>query len=191
MRVIAGSARGLTLSAPRGLAVRPTSDRLRGAIFSSLGARVVEARVWDACAGTGAVGIEALSRGAAAALFSEPSRAALAALRRNLRATKLEARAEVMASDWERALALCAKRGARFDVVYFDPPWAAAPVGRFCAAVGAILADDARVLIEHPIDTVVDCGTELEPVRQLRAAAAAVTFLAPVRARGCEARVGV
>ena len=87
MRVIAGTARGRRLVAPPGPRIRPTSDRLREALFSALWPRLPGAAVWDACAGTGAVGIEALSRGAAHAEFSEISPEALAALHSNLAAT--------------------------------------------------------------------------------------------------------
>src|SRR3979490_2731585 len=89
MRVIAGSAGGIQLSVPK-RGVRPTMDRVKAAIFSSLGEEVIGARVLDLFAGSGALGVEALSRGAASALFVEENSAAIAAIERNLTRTKLE-----------------------------------------------------------------------------------------------------
>src|SRR5262249_36636856 len=104
MRVIAGHLGGRRLSAPRGLATRPTSDRVREALFSALG-DVGGATVLDLYAGTGALGIEALSRGAAGATFVENARPALAALRGNLAALGLEEQARVIAQPVARSAA--------------------------------------------------------------------------------------
>ncbi|HKH18425.1 MAG TPA: 16S rRNA (guanine(966)-N(2))-methyltransferase RsmD [Solirubrobacteraceae bacterium] len=133
MRVIAGRYGGRRLKAPPGAAVRPTSDRVREALFSILGARVQEAGVLDLFAGSGALGLEALSRGARHATFVESAPAALAALRANLAA--LGADADVVRADalrWLRA----ASRGARqYDLVFLDPPY------RRAADLGATLSD--------------------------------------------------
>lgn len=121
MRVVAGSARGRRLVAPRGLAVRPTSDRVREATFnalSSLGA-IEGSDFLDAYAGTGAMGIEALSRGATAATFVDSSRDAAAAIEENLRITGLSGRAEVICRDVADYLA----EPRSFDVAVFDPPY--------------------------------------------------------------------
>jgi len=133
VRVIAGRYGGRRLKAPPGAAVRPTSDRVREALFSILGARVQEAGVLDLFAGSGALGLEALSRGARHATFVESAPAALAALRANLAA--LGADADVVRADalrWLRA----ASRGARqYDLVFLDPPY------RRAADLGATLSD--------------------------------------------------
>jgi 16S rRNA (guanine966-N2)-methyltransferase len=124
MRVIAGTAKGVRLGrVPAG--VRPVSDRAREGLFSSLGAAVVGAAVLDLFAGTGAVGIEALSRGAETAVFVERNPAAVRALRDNLARTRLGDRAEVVSSD---ALLYLTRAGAaRFDLVLADPPYEAPP----------------------------------------------------------------
>lgn len=126
MRVIAGNARGTRLAAPRGMRTRPTADRVREALFSIIRSRfeVAGARVLDICAGTGSLGIEALSRGAASCCFIECDRNALAALRRNLSAAHCKERASVMEMDVHKAMRLLAARVARFDLVFFDPPYA-------------------------------------------------------------------
>ena len=122
MRVIAGSAGGLTLQAP-GKGTRPTMDRVRGAIFSSLGERVPDARVLDLYAGSGALGIEALSRGASSATFVEHHGPTAGLIRRNLQTTRLDRQgASVQQMDAMRFLELYAPPGS-FDLVFADPPY--------------------------------------------------------------------
>lgn len=122
MRVVAGSAKGVRLApVPKG--VRPVSDRAREGLFSSLGERVRGARVLDLYAGTGALGVEALSRGAAEAVFVERDRAAVDALRRNLELTRLGARAVIVGVDVRRFVTRDDKNGAPFDLVLADPPY--------------------------------------------------------------------
>src|SRR5947209_18243979 len=104
MRVIAGSARGVPLKGPPGSGTRPTGDKVRGAIFDALAAEIVDARVLDLYAGTGALGIEALSRGAAACLFVEKASAACRVIEANLRTTRLAERAAVWCLAVETAL---------------------------------------------------------------------------------------
>jgi 16S rRNA (guanine966-N2)-methyltransferase len=122
VRVIAGSAKGVRLAAvPRG--VRPVSDVAREGLFSSLGAAVPGARVLDLYAGTGALGIEALSRGAAEAVFVERSPAALRTIRENLERTRLVDRAVVVGLDVRAFLTRRERNGAPFDLVLADPPY--------------------------------------------------------------------
>lgn len=122
MRVIAGSARGTRLGrVPAG--VRPASDRVREGVFSSLGGRLEDARVLDLYAGTGALGIEALSRGAEAAVFVDASPAAVTAVRDNLARTALEDRTTVHRSDVRRFLERTPADTKQFDLVFLDPPY--------------------------------------------------------------------
>ena len=118
MRVIAGEFRSRRLKSLPGLDTRPTPDRLRETLFNVLSPRIGGAVFLDAYAGTGAVGIEALSRGAARAIFIERSKAAAAVLRENVEALQLRARAEVLQG---RVLQYLAHRSA--DIVFLDPPY--------------------------------------------------------------------
>ena len=120
MRIIAGLARGLTLAVPRGDATRPTSDRVREAIFSRLGARVPGANVLDLFAGTGALGLEALSRGAQSALFVENARTALDCLAKNLAGFKPAPVAKVVRGEVLRELARLTEP---FNLIFADPPY--------------------------------------------------------------------
>lgn len=126
MRVIAGSHRGRRLSGPEGTGLRPTSDKVREALFSILGATVPGSRFLDLYAGTGAVGIEALSRGAMAVTFVESDSKAMALLRKNLAACGLSAQAEVRTVAAEDFLERCDWWNGPYDIVFADPPYAAA-----------------------------------------------------------------
>lgn len=127
MRIVAGSAKGVRL-APVPAGVRPISDRAREGLFSSLGPDGLEdANVLDLFAGTGAAGIEALSRGAASAVFVDLARAATQTIARNLSITKLEGRGKVHAHDAARFLAREDRPGAPYDLVICDPPYDLGP----------------------------------------------------------------
>src|SRR5215467_6928310 len=119
MRVIAGSAGGVRLAVPK-RGVRPTMDRVKGAIFSSLGDAIVRARVLDLFAGTGALGIEALSRGAAAAVFVEEDRQSAEVLEKNLTKTKLKGR--IRNQDVFDFLRRTLNTG-EFQIIFADPPY--------------------------------------------------------------------
>ena len=151
MRVIAGRFGGRRLVAPKGRSTtRPTSDRVREAIFSMLG-DLHEARVLDLFAGTGALGIEALSRGAARAVFVERDPAALAALQANLRALELdEHEAEVRRGEALAALRSARERAETYDLVLIDPPYrrAGAMGGELSPALAPLLSAQARVVVE-------------------------------------------
>jgi 16S rRNA (guanine966-N2)-methyltransferase len=136
MRVIAGSAKGVRLG-PVAAGVRPVSDRAREGLFSSLAGLLPGARVLDLFAGTGALGIEALSRGADRAVFVERRAAAARGLRANLDRTKLADRAEVVAADVPAFLAVPRGAGEPFDLVLADPPYDA-PAGQVDSVLGAL-----------------------------------------------------
>jgi 16S rRNA (guanine(966)-N(2))-methyltransferase RsmD len=140
MRIVAGRHRGRKLRAPAGQATRPTSDRVREALFSILGS-VEGTRVLDLYAGSGALGIEALSRGAASATFVESAAPAVAVIRANLAAAR-EEEGEVVSGDVLAWLGSAAARGRVFDLVFCDPPYDAAtrvaqPLGELIPPVAA------------------------------------------------------
>ncbi len=122
MRIIAGARKGHTIRAPRGQETRPTADRVREAAFNLLGPIVEDARVLDLYAGSGAMGLEALSRGAAQAVFVESDKAACRAIEQNLDTLRLTG-AVVLCQDAGRALAAEAAARRRYDIVLVDPPY--------------------------------------------------------------------
>jgi 16S rRNA (guanine966-N2)-methyltransferase len=184
MRVIAGEAKGRRLTGLRSARVRPTTDRVREALFSALGAGVVGARVLDLYAGSGALGIEALSRGAASAVFVDADPEAVGAIRANLALTGLADRATVVRRPVERFVATAP--GEPFDVVLMDPPYAEGlPTGVLGAlAAGGFLAPEARVVLEtrRLVETSAGAPAEvggLQVVSQRRYGDSALVFLRP------------
>ena len=124
MRIISGEAKGRTLFAPSGQDTRPTSDKIRGSLFNIIGARVLDARVLDLFGGTGALALEALSRGAESAVIADNSRAAQQAIDRNARSVLKEEfgyRAQLIRGDYRSAIG--ALEGRMFDLVFLDPPY--------------------------------------------------------------------
>ena len=152
MRVIGGTFRGRRLAAPSGLGVRPTPDRVREALFDILGDRAKGSAFLDLFAGSGAVGIEALSRGAGPVLLVENERAALLAIDRNLEALEVRDRVLVLREGWPGALVRGARSGP-FSIVFADPPFARAPYAAILESLMApgILGADARIILEHEL----------------------------------------
>ena len=161
MRVVAGAFKGRRLQAPRGQRTRPTADRVREALFSMLG-DVSGARVLDLYAGSGALGIEALSRGAASIVFVERHQAAVAAIRRNLELVGAEA--EVRRQD---ALRFLGRATGPFDLVFVDPPYDSAGRlgGPLTERLPAVLEEGAQIVTESDKREPLELGLPLERER--------------------------
>ncbi len=151
MRVIAGQARGVTLHTPPGQQVRPTLDRVRESLFSILMPRLPGCRFLDLFAGTGANGIEALSRGAAWAAFVEEDVAVSKILDANLDRTRLADRAKTYRVTLPEGLRAVARREEPFDIAFADPPYAFRDFVGFMILLreNALLAEEAVVVLEH------------------------------------------
>jgi 16S rRNA (guanine(966)-N(2))-methyltransferase RsmD len=154
MRVIAGKFRSRTLAAPRGLDTRPTSDRLRETLFNVIAPRMEGAAFLDLYAGSGANGIEALSRGAERVVFVEKAAPAIEAIRKNLKALEIRSGWQLETRSAATSLKRLAEQGQRFDVVFLDPPYKAADeyalvLGLLGGACSSLIADDAVVIAEH------------------------------------------
>ncbi len=150
MRVIAGSAKGHKLVAPPSNRTRPVLDQVKEAIFNIL-FDVTDLRVGDFFAGSGAVGIEALSRGARDAVFVESWSPAVEVIRRNLAHTRLEDRAIVIARPVDIAIAQLGRQGRRFDLIFVDPPYERDLVGPTLERIAEqeLLAPAGRIVVEH------------------------------------------
>jgi 16S rRNA (guanine966-N2)-methyltransferase len=185
MRVIAGTYRSRQLAAPRGLETRPTSDRLRETLFNILSSRLDGCRFVDLYAGTGAVGIEALSRGASYVWFAENADPALASLRANLAALKISSSFTVEPRGVGAMLQRLGKLGQRIDIVYLDPPYEAeaeyAGTLNFLGSARGreVLAEDALVIAEHSSKAKLAMRYgALEHTRLLKQGDAALSFFA-------------
>jgi 16S rRNA (guanine(966)-N(2))-methyltransferase RsmD len=184
MRIIAGKFRSRQLKSLRGRALRPTSDKLRETLFNVLGELVVDARFVDLFAGTGAVGIEALSRGARETIFIEKYPPAVAHIKKNLESLEIRKAARVFPLDALQALKRLAEEpaaaSARIDILFLDPPYAQeaqyANVLSFLGGANS-LAENAVVIAEHrrSLDLPESFG-KLERVRVLRQGDAALSF---------------
>jgi len=147
MRIIAGELKGRTLQAPTWDGLRPTSDRLRETLFNVVAPAIVGARVLDGYAGTGAVGIEALSRGAAEVVFVERDRRAVVLIESNLARCGVRDRHAIIRSDLAAATGMA--RAAPFDLVFLDPPYGRAGLDEALHAGEALMATDTLLIIEH------------------------------------------
>lgn len=151
-RILGGRGRGRRLAAPAGTATRPTGARVRQTLFDVLAPRLPGCRFLDLCAGSGAVGLEALSRGAERVVLVEHARPALAAIRKNLEALGSDAaRVDLRARDVRAALDRLAAERESFDVVFLDPPYESDLYEPVLEALGerSLLAYDALVVAEH------------------------------------------
>lgn len=164
LRVVAGSAGGLRLQVPKRVDLRPTQDRIKQVIFSSLAEQVVGARVLDLYAGTGALGIEALSRGAASATLVEQTSEGAVTIRENLRHCRLEG--EVLKQDARRFLASGPRAGQAYDLILADPPYEKTKGNlleqELLTAVLPWLSAGGRFVWEHYSGLVWPSDTEIE-----------------------------
>lgn len=183
MRIIAGKFRSRLLRSPRGLDIRPTSDRLRETLFNVLTAgnpEALEGSVWvDLFAGTGAVGIEALSRGAATVYFVEPSKRAMEVIRENLQSVGVKGGFEVLQQESARAIPLLERRQIKASFIFLDPPYQLHQeyTTTLQALGNSFLSERALVIAEH--DKRFDPGEKfgsLRRVRQLAQGDAALSF---------------
>ena len=146
IRIIAGTFKGRRLDTPDWPGLRPTSDRLRETLFNVLAPRIVGARVLDAFAGTGAVGIEALSRGAAHVTFVEQDRRAVGLIEANLERCAVKDRYAIIRAGFKAA---AERLDAGFDVMFLDPPYGPAWLAEALEIAGPLAADGTLLIVEH------------------------------------------
>ncbi|MDW7740276.1 MAG: 16S rRNA (guanine(966)-N(2))-methyltransferase RsmD [Bacillota bacterium] len=153
MRVIAGSAKGTKLKTPKGLTVRPTADRVKEALFSILGSSVIESNFLDLYAGSGAVGIEALSRGAESALFVENKKENIALIKDNLAKTRLLESARLIHLDVLKAIRKLGDENYKADLTFLDPPYDIQDLSSVVKNIfkAEIIARDGLIIVEHSV----------------------------------------
>ncbi len=155
MRIIAGRFKGMRLPGLRGKAVRPTTGRVREAVFNILGPLVGGASILELFAGTGAFGFEALSRGAASAVFVDKDKKVAALITQTARMLGLKDRVSILAMDASRAVDKLAQAGEKFSIIYLDPPYATEWIAKVMNHPGliALLAADGVLVVEKGIRT--------------------------------------
>lgn len=151
MRVITGTAKGVRLLTPDGVKTRPTADRVKEGLFSIIQFEIAGRRVLDLFAGTGQLGIEALSRGAESAVFVDFSQPAVKLVKENIRRAKMEDCAQVVQSDYESYLRSCRQK---FDIVFLDPPYAEKFLENSLKTISEIdiLRDGGIIICEKPVE---------------------------------------
>lgn len=158
MRIIAGCKKGLKLFAPEGEEItRPTSDRAKEALFGSLQFTLTDASVLDMFAGSGALGIEALSRGAAFAAFIDENKTAIECIRRNIKNAGFEGKSCIINSEFDSAIKRLAGEGKKFDFVFIDPPYKSGLYEKAFLMLDefGLIDDNSKIIAEHSEDIAV------------------------------------
>lgn len=157
MRVIAGKYRGRKLLGPKHQGLRPTADRVKEALFNIIGAKIIDADFLDLFTGTGAIGIEALSRGAQSVVFSDDNNSSIKLLRENLKILVPDDQYRVFHLPGRRVLEILSKENCNFDIIFLDPPFKAGLLQETIQAIinFNLLKDDALITVEHPRDLVI------------------------------------
>ena len=175
MRIIAGEFKGRRLKTPSWTNLRPTSDKLRETLFNILAPRVADARVLDVFAGTGAVGLESLSRGAAQAVFVEQDRRAAALIDENATLCGARDRCAIIRDTAERALQKPIA-GDPFDLIILDPPYDFEPLAPVLSAAAVHLAPDGLLVLEHARRRAVPDAAGVRATRTVTSGDSALTF---------------
>ncbi len=165
MRVIAGSARSVPLCTPPGNKTRPTTDKLKETLFNIIAAYIPQSRCLDLFCGSGALGVEALSRGAASAVFVDKSPTAIACTRQNLSKTRLDASTRLITADSLAALnTLSSNNEPPFDLIFMDPPYGRDHVMPCLTAIynGHLLSEDGLIVIEQSSEDYIPEQDELD-----------------------------
>ncbi len=151
LRVISGSARGHKLKTIKGIDTRPTSDKVKESIFNIIATEIIDSNVLDVFAGTGSLGIEALSRGAKKAVFIDKSMDSCDIIRENLAHTKLADRAEIYSKDYKSGIERLYRNGYKFDLIFLDPPYNKNFIQNTLKLVtkNDIISDDGIIVVEH------------------------------------------
>jgi len=170
MRVIAGVAKGRKLYTPKGISVRPTSDRVKEAMFNIIGPKVIDTKVLDVFAGTGNLGIEALSRGASEAIFIDSKAEAIELIKKNLEITGLKSKAVVIRADVEKGLKNLIKDKQKFNLIFLDPPYGISVsfLNAILFMLSSYLLDaDGLLVLERPAkaNPITVEGLEIESIR--------------------------
>jgi 16S rRNA (guanine966-N2)-methyltransferase len=158
MRVIAGKYKGRVLKGPKHEGLRPTAERVKEALFNILGTRIINADLLDLFAGTGAIGIEALSRGANSVVFADSNRLSIKLLNENLKILNTDDRFRVLHASADRNINTLASRQLRFDLIFLDPPFDEGLLPDTVKGIIGLdlLKEDGILIVEHPRKQVVD-----------------------------------
>ncbi len=151
MRIVAGAFRGRRLKTPKSMGIRPTTDRVREAVFSIIASDVPQAHVLDLFAGTGAMGLEALSRGAESAVFVDQGAEAVGLVRANIEVCGVRDRARILATSVTHAIRKLAGEGGAFEVIFMDPPYGKGFLEKTLSELHRVAYPSTLVVAEHHV----------------------------------------
>ena len=180
MRIITGKARGLKLTTPKNMDVRPTSDRVKESLFNIIGTKIVGTHVLDLFAGTGNLGLEAWSRGAEKVVFIDESQASLQLVRSNIAKAKAEKETTVIKGNAVKAIADLAARGERFDFIFCDPPYNKGLPAQIIEQVAKydIVISGGYLIVEHSQhESLSELPLKLEIIRSEKYGETLISFL--------------
>ncbi len=183
MRIISGTLKGRRLVTPRGLSLRPTSDRVKESMFNILGNEVNGKVILDLFAGTGNLGIEALSRGAKRVTFVDKNREAIRLIQKNLLSCRMEDRSEPLLKNVNEAIGFLKRKGERFDLILMDPPYEKGLIQKTIELLCTerIYHDDSILVIEHNRrEPLSDISDSWNLTRQRRIGETVLSFLTPI-----------
>ena len=180
-RVVSGNRRGTILDAPKGEATRPTTDKVKEALFSSIQMKVPDSDFLDIFSGTGQMAIEALSRGANSAVLIDQARASIDVIRKNIEKTRLQEETTILKMNFSEALKKLGKEGKTFDIIFMDPPYAMAEKFAKEAArlilEGGLLKKDGLFIVESDSKTLIDENvTNMTLLKSCKYGSTLVTF---------------
>ena len=188
MRIIAGSARNRRIEAPEGRNTRPTLDRVRENLFNMLQTRIQSAVVLDLFAGSGALSLEAISRGASFAVMCDLDRNASRIEKKNTELLGFSDQTEILCCDWQKAVNSLEKRGMRFDLVFLDPPYRMTDLRNVFDRLETLLAEDGLVIVEHEAKQPVLAGNGFQKTDDRKWGFCGMTFF---RLKAGEDRTGL
>ena len=176
MRIIAGEARGRQIIAPEGRNTRPTLDRVRENIFNMLQADVPGSRVLDLFAGSGALSLEAISRGAESAILVDSDRKAHMVQKRNIETLRYTERTRVLLCDWKKAVRILQEEGQKFDLIFLDPPYCMTDLNDVFTSLIPVSDEETLIVLEHESGKSITASEQYEVVRQKEWGFCAVSF---------------
>ena len=163
MRIIAGNLRGLNLDTPDGLDTRPTADRVKEALFSSLSPYISGAKVLDAFSGSGALALESLSRGAAFAVMCENNKTAYSVCKKNIEKARLTDKTKLLLTD---ALSYIKTTNEKFDIIFLDPPYAKGLYNEFLIHAASKLSEGGIIIAEYEVAHTPEIPASLSVIKQ-------------------------
>lgn len=179
MRVISGKCRGTHLVTPEGVETRPTTDRIKETLFNMIAFDIPQCHFLDLFSGSGAIGIESLSRGAKRAVFVEQGDKALKCIRENLEKTRLKEDAQILACSAQEAIRTLGQQKQQFDIIFMDPPYALEGIDELIKSISKydLLSEDGTIILERSTKSIVNLPENLVLLKEKKYKITTLSFI--------------